>query len=28
MERGFERRKREPMAVAEFVLSYQVSPRK
>jgi hypothetical protein len=28
MERGFELRKREPMAVAEFVLSYQVFPRK
>jgi tRNA A-37 threonylcarbamoyl transferase component Bud32 len=27
MERGFERRKREPMAVAELVLTYRVSPR-
>jgi hypothetical protein len=28
MERGFELRKRERMAVAEFVLNYQVTPRK
>ena len=28
VERGFELRKRERMAVAEFVLNYQVSPRK
>ena len=28
MERGFELRAREPMAVAEFVLSYRVSPRR
>src|SRR5262249_2774875 len=28
MERGFELRKREQMAVAEFVLNYRVSPRK
>jgi hypothetical protein len=28
MERGFELRKRERVAVAEFVLDYQVSPRK
>src|SRR5262249_20851143 len=28
MERGFKLRKREPMAVAELVLSYRVSPRR